>query len=840
MAKVKKSGSTASVEAKQSSGKTLYSFLVLPMLVIVVAIGAMAYALIFGQLTPLNQSHQQDLMELTAEQYESYFNNVLEIHDAMLEQIARSDEVRQAMLSGDSDIMTATQTRLLAQIPQGLTVHIFELRTGERQMDVTPPLSHAGLDMIRRVEQGQSVPPEAHQNEGKAYLQAVAAVREGDRILGTVSVAQSLDYLQAQLSGLKPELGNLLVQQQFDGAPVQTLVTYGPKNNNTPITLKPNNANWTLTFQPSDQLAGATIFNVNLIWIQFGVLALVCLVPLFIAAQRLQSTLRSDANTFAKQVQALLANQSPPNLHFTFAIFGTLAKTVNRMQMSKKRDIPSSTLKPSNVDVPTAPVDDDFDLPMMDTDNDLLGMEDTSSREAPIPIDERIFRAYDIRGVFEETLTAEIARQIGLAIGSEAYDRGEQTIIVGRDGRLSSPELSQALMKGLAASGRDVVDIGVVPTPVCYFACEHLNIGACVMVTGSHNPASYNGFKMMMGRSPLSDHEIQGLYHRIENQNFSTGTGRETSEDVVPAYLARISEDVRAKRPLKVVIDCGNGVAGTIAAKLIKSIGCHVLPLHCEMDGHFPNHAPDPSDSECLNDLINTVKETRADLGIAFDGDGDRIGVIDNKGNIIFPDQLLMLLARQLLQEHPGSTVIYDVKSSRRLADLVNGLGGKAMMSKTGHPCIKQKMRETNAALGGEMSGHIFYQDRWYGFDDALYTATRLLEMLSAANESLTDLMGDFPSDVATPELIIQSTDEHKRRVIEALQRKVKFTGGRISDIDGLRVDFANGWGVIRASHTRPVLACRFEAENEEALTKIKGLFKQQLLAIDSSLSLPF
>nr|WP_196159204.1 phosphomannomutase/phosphoglucomutase [Reinekea sp. G2M2-21] len=467
-------------------------------------------------------------------------------------------------------------------------------------------------------------------------------------------------------------------------------------------------------------------------------------------------------------------------------------------------------------------------------------MQQQPRAKAQINVSEEIFRAYDIRGIAGQTLTNDTAMQIGLAIGSESYDRGEQTIIVARDGRLSSPELSQALIRGLAASGRDVIDIGVVPTPVCYFASEHLRVSSCVMVTGSHNPGNHNGFKIVIGGNTLAGDEIKGLFHRIENQNFLSGTGNTTTQDVSSAYLARVCDDVKAQRPLKIVIDCGNGVAGTLAPQLIKGIGCHVLPLFCDIDGNFPNHHPDPSDPRNLQDLTRTVVETRADLGLAFDGDGDRLGIVTNSGKIIYADRLLMLLAKQVLQTNQGGTVLFDVKSSRRLKDLIIGFGGKPVMWKTGHSFMKRKMRETGAVLAGEMSGHVFYKDRWYGFDDALYTAARLIEILAGQNETIDTLFNELPQDLSTPELSIATSDERKFRVIEALQRNGQFSGGQVTDIDGVRVDFQDGWGLVRASNTSPKIVCRFEADNEASLRKIQNLFKQQLLGVDSQLQIPF
>lgn len=850
MAKKKTTSKKSAAPRKSGKGnRSILSFLLFPIVFLLVAIGAAAYVVIKVQIAPVNERHQQALIDNIANQYNAYINNVLEQHDVLMDQIASSQYVIDQVSQGDPELLREAESFVASQIPYGLSVHVFPVRQARLIPDDNPPLSHAGLDMIRKAEQGQTLAMEAHQHDGEAYLQTVKAVRNNaGRLIGTVAIAQSLDYLTQQLGGIDGTKGNLLIEQQFQGAPRQTLVTYGAKNTNDVIRLTINNPNWTLTFQPSDELAYATVLSTNLLWTIFGVLAVISVLPILLAGQRVQQTLRQDANAFAREVQNLLSGQKTAHSDFEFAIFSTLAKTINRMRMGKQGGrgpaAPTATgngvletpgLAPAPHEEPN-----DFDVPMMDSDSDLLGMNQSPSTPPRTVVKPEIFRAYDIRGIVGQALTNDTAHQIGLAIGSEAYDRGEQTIIVGRDGRLSSPDLTQALIRGLIASGRDVIDIGMVPTPVCYFACQHLKVGSCVMVTGSHNPANYNGFKIVLGGNTLMDDEIKGLYHRIENQNFLSGSGNSTSQDVSAAYLQRIGQDVKARRPLKVVIDCGNGVAGNLAPQLVKGIGCHVLPLFCDVDGNFPNHHPDPSDPNNMQDLTRTVVETRADLGLAFDGDGDRIGLVTNSGKIIHADRLLMLLSKQVLQSNPGATVLFDVKSSRRLKDLILGFGGKPIMWKTGHSFMKRKMRETGAALAGEMSGHIFYQDRWYGFDDALYTAARLIEILAGQNETLDTLFAELPQDLSTPELSISTTDERKFRVIEALQRNAQFPSGQVTDIDGVRVDFQDGWGLVRASNTSPKLVCRFEADNPEALRRIQDQFKQQMLGVDSQLQIPF
>ena len=458
----------------------------------------------------------------------------------------------------------------------------------------------------------------------------------------------------------------------------------------------------------------------------------------------------------------------------------------------------------------------------------------------PATIDRSIFRAYDIRGVVGQTLTAQVAQLIGQAVGSEVRAKGLQTVLVGRDGRRSGPELADAVIKGLLAAGCDVIDIGAVPTPLLYFATHDLNAGSGVMVTGSHNPPEYNGFKIMVGGETLAEQDIQRLYARIVEDRMERGRGALTQMDLIENYIERISGDIQLEQPLKVVIDCGNGIAGAIAPRLFEAIGCEVVPLYCDVDGGFPNHHPDPSDPRNLQDLIVTVKQMKADLGLAFDGDGDRLGVVTRAGQVIYPDRLLMLFARDVLVRAPGATIIYDVKCTGHLSGVILGHGGSPIMWKTGHSLIKRKMKETGAELAGEMSGHFFFQERWYGFDDGLYAGCRLLEIVAADGRDPDEIFEELPQGVSTPELKVPMAEGEHYRFIEKFRDRARFDGARITTIDGVRADWSDGWGLVRCSNTTPSLVLRFDAADGDALARIQGVFRAQLLAVDSKLPLPF
>ena len=451
-----------------------------------------------------------------------------------------------------------------------------------------------------------------------------------------------------------------------------------------------------------------------------------------------------------------------------------------------------------------------------------------------------IFRAYDIRGVVGDSLTADTAYWIGRAIGAESLACGEPGVVVGRDGRLSGPELASSLIRGLCEAGCDVTDVGMVPTPVLYFAANTLGPRSGVMVTGSHNPPDYNGFKIMIAGETLSGERIQRLYRRLQDGELSSGAGQCRQAEILDAYRARILGDLKVERRLKVVVDCGNGVAGVNAPELIEALGCEVIPLFCEVDGTFPNHHPDPGKPENLRDLIAKVAETGADLGLAFDGDGDRVGVVTNTGEMIYPDRLLMLFARDVLGRNPGAEIIYDVKCTRGLAGVIAAQGGRPLMWKTGHSLIKAKMKETGALLAGEMSGHIFFKERWYGFDDGIYSAARLLEILSLDGRSAAAVFADFPVALSTPEINISVGDERKFALIEALQRDARWGEASLFTLDGVRVDYPYGWGLVRASNTTPMLVLRFEADSAEQLSQIQQVFHDQLKAVAADLELPF
>jgi len=464
------------------------------------------------------------------------------------------------------------------------------------------------------------------------------------------------------------------------------------------------------------------------------------------------------------------------------------------------------------------------------------------TRAPAVRIDAGIFRAYDIRGVVGQSLDTGVAELIGQAIGSLMREQDLTDIVVGRDGRLSGPDMVAGLVEGLRRAGRNVIDIGMAPTPVVYFGGFHLRTGCCVSVTGSHNPPDYNGFKIVVGGETLSGDAITDLHARIAEDRLykAESPGGLSERDISDDYVDRIAGDVQTETRLKVVVDAGNGVAGEIGPRVLEAIGCEVVPLYCEIDGTFPNHHPDPSEPENLEDLVNMVQRLDADLGIAFDGDGDRLKVVTKEGENIFPDRLLMLFAADVLERNPGAVIVYDVKCTGRLPGHILRHGGSPLMWKTGHSLIKAKMREVEAELAGEMSGHFFFAERWYGFDDGIYSAARLLEILAARDESPTEVLSALPTGVATAEIKVAAPNDNPHAFVERFQAGAELAGARLSTIDGVRADWNDGWGLVRASNTTPVLVLRFDADDQAALERIQALFREQILAIEPELELPF
>ena len=690
------------------------------------------------------------------------------------------------------------------------------------------------------------VPLEAHQVNGQWKIYAVRPLRvsPNSSIGGTLAVVFELQRLTAGLPALPPEAGGVTLIQQFPGAPEQQLIQRGSGSGEA-IRLPTANPAWFIEFRPGAALVSGLI---NPLWL-FGaaLLALAGALASLLWLQREWSrTLQADAGTLN---QLTLGHKAAG---LKLGPLEPVGQSIMRLASRSGQKVgpnPEAPREPTAAPAsPPPPRQPAFAEPEI-LDIDILDGEDPfdmggNQPEVPnIPaLPAEIFRAYDIRGVVGKTLNEDYLYWLGRSIGSESIAAGQPRIAVGRDGRLSGPVLVEQLIRGLMESGCQVVDLGMVPTPVVYFATATTDATSGVMLTGSHNPADYNGLKIVIAGQTLADERIQALHTRLKNNDLNSGAGSREQLDLLPAYIQRIVEDVVLARPLKVVIDCGNGVAGVLAQALFEELGCTVVPLYCDVDGSFPNHHPDPGKPENLAELIAQVRQHEADIGLAFDGDADRLGVVTSDGEMIYPDRLLMLLAEDVLTRQPGADIVFDVKCSRRLPALISRMGGRPVMWKSGHSMIKAKMLETGALLGGEMSGHIFFKERWYGFDDGLYSACRVLEILSVQAPGLSSakLLAQYPSGLATPEINVTVGETRKFELIDALRKQADWGQGKLTGIDGIRVDYPSSWGLIRASNTTPVLVLRFEADKPQELEAVQQLFRDQLAAVAPDLELTF
>lgn len=844
--------------AKGQRHKRLSSVSVNQALVVVIA-GAVSAALLYFLFAAPSEARRYEIQAaLEADAAAVRMEQRLSLLQSAVEGIATQNSVL-AALRGEASRGDVAED-LAGTLPDIESVYLFPYGDIPRSAS-EPTLGFAGLELARRAETGQRLHPDAFPRDGQWYLQIAAPVRnpQSRAVVGSVLVVFNTAHLQPLMAGVNQELGGQFsLVQSVDGS-TRTIVSQG--SGNGPVQTRDlANPDWELQYRPAS--APAPLFNSMLAIILAVVPAVIAAIVVWLLLGSAQRGLRQDVTVLIQWAHKVFGGEriKPPTLKWDMV--ASTAEVLHRLSQVVEKRIAkvAETARPKPgsggqaakpaADEPLFQDKDMLDIDMLDGDDDVLGFGGSDGpdnapdvEEVRLPdteVSDSIFRAYDIRGIVGETLTPDIVSVIGRAIGSEAIARGVDSLCIGYDGRHSSPELADALATGVMATGCNVIHVGAVPTPVLYFATHELGTGSGVMVTGSHNPANYNGLKIMLGGETLSGDAIQKLLHRIRTGDFASGHGAQSQEDVRRAYLDRIVGDIAVAAPLKVVVDAGNGIAGELAPLLIEELGCEVIPLYCEVDGNFPNHHPDPGKPENLADLIERVKTEGADIGLAFDGDGDRLGVVTNTGKIIWPDRLLMLFARDVVSRNPGADVLYDVKCSRRLAGVISEAGGRPIMWKTGHSLMKAKMKETGALLAGEMSGHIFFGERWLGFDDGLYSAARLLEILGIEDRHCDEVFEDFPEDISTPELNVDVSDDTKFDLMERLGREGNFGEANISTIDGIRVEYTDGWGLCRASNTTPVLVLRFEAETEEALERIKVVFRQQLQKVAPDLVADF
>lgn len=712
------------------------------------------------------------------------------------------------------------------------------------------------VDMVRRAGNGETTEPQAYQFE-KNWLTSMASrvshPRYTDRravILVTIDNKQIKDTLKS----LDENAGKFSLDQIYIASTgtknIDTIASAG--SGNAPdytATVEIPDTSWQVTFEPSSALLEELNVSQLPLWIVLGLLAVCIIAAIYLILQRYPKVLAGEVD---RVIEA--ADRKSP-LELSVPQLVPIAKQLRRAtlralrQSTRQGDAPAASGNAEKFTADSSMAS--LTNPMFQSDNmledDVLDLDlnenEPAASAAPAAVDGfpgHIFRAYDIRGHGDNELTDSLVADIGRAIGTTAGEMGEQSLIVGCDGRNSSPRIKSALIRALMESGRDVIDIGQVPTPLLYFATRHLPSRSGVMVTGSHNPAQDNGLKIVLNQQTIAAGGIQQIRDRVISRDFSRGTGRMTREDIIPEYQEAVIQDIAIAVPLKIVIDAGNGVTGDIAPGLFEELGCEVVELNCQVDGNFPNHPPDTSNEANLADLATTVAQVNADLGVAFDGDGDRLAVVTSSGQIVRSDVLLMLYAQDVVSRNPGADVVFDVKCSRHLTELITRNGGRPVLWKTGHAFMKEKMAETGALLGGEFSGHMFFGERWYGFDDGMYAAARLAEILSTHGDTLDDAIGRLPASVNTPEILVPVPDRDKFELIGKIVENADFSAGKVNTMDGIRVDFTHGWGLIRASNTGPALTARFEADTEDNLEAIKEEFRAQIALIDSTVELTF
>ncbi|POD66519.1 phosphomannomutase/phosphoglucomutase [Pseudomonas syringae group genomosp. 3] len=776
---------------------------------------------------------------------------------------ASSAALVQALQSNDASARVAAQERVTRW--GGLSgARLYPKGLADVDTQGVLPVSFATLDMLNKVAQGEGVAPEARKVGERWLIYSAAPVRAGadQPVLGTLLLAFDMQRLLDALPVLPAEAGQIVLSQQFGSGPAQVFLQRGQADGDKPQGFDTGFAGWKLEFTPGAGLK--TSPSIVLLLLALVIAGAGVLLGLHRNERVLQRRICADARQLDQLLQELSRGKAVKPFGLSLPALSGLAQALARVSLRSQpqavpvqatseqhganitQDSTSPAVVASRTDW-TDPLFQDtdiLDIDLLDENQDFLRSEHPLAMNSPASVapilPDTIFRAYDIRGVVGDTLNAETAYWIGRAIGSESLAQNEPNVSVGRDGRLSGPELVQQLIQGLHDSGCHVSDVGLVPTPALYYAANVLAGKTGVMLTGSHNPKDYNGFKIVIAGDTLANEQIQALHERIKTNNLTSQKGSITQVNILDRYFKQIKDDIVMARKLKVVVDCGNGAAGVIAPQLIEALGCEVISLFAEVDGNFPNHHPDPGKLENLQDLIAKVKETGADLGLAFDGDGDRVGVVTNAGNVVYPDRLLMLFALDVLKRNPGADIIFDVKCTRRLTPLISEHGGRPVMWKTGHSLIKKEMKKSGALLAGEMSGHIFFKERWFGFDDGIYSAARLLEILSQEPANAEDLFETFPNDISTPEINIKVTDVTKFSIIEALEKDAQWGDAKLTTIDGVRVDYPKGWGLVRASNTTPVLVLRFEAETQAELERIQGVLHAELKKVAPDLDLPF
>ena len=743
--------------------------------------------------------------------------------------IAKSTEIYSLLMLNNDDDIRLKQQQLTALFPDAISVCLVAAEVDDIAANSCTPITFSILNSLRQAKKMGLAPIGLmkKEKEDAHVLVAHRVMNKHEHIAGVLLLLLKPQVIDSLFLDLTDDFQGYIELQQGHKKSV-ILASRGNINNKVGegsfIHPLPNTY-WTLAYwskhktplEPSYIEIAIVLSIVFLMWLLRGGF--------------LSYLLKRDSGILLTQITDLKANV----LKLKYPLFFSELETVE----SEIKVLSLDAL--SEVKVKKGATADSINKKIKEKERDDAA-EEFDVLQNSTRVAQSLFKANDIRGIADLDLDVDTVTLIGRAVGSEVIEKGQDTLIVGRDGRLSSESLSEALIEGVLASGCNVIDIGELPTPTFYFACQKMNISSGVMVTGSHNPSEYNGLKISLAGRTVFGEQLQDIYHRIQNDSLLSGEGTRARGDVTKNYIAQIVQDINLARPMKIVIDCGNGIAGMVAPLLFKELGCDVIALYCNVDGHFPNHQPNPSDPRNLQDLAAVVKDQGAELGLAFDGDGDRLGVVDAHGNPVWPDRLMMLFAQDILSKKPGSSIVYDVKCSSLLASEITVNGGVPHMVKSGYAFIKDKMQEIDAPLAGELSGHIFFNDRWYGFDDGLYAASRLLELITndAPQRRASEVLLALPNRESTAEIFVKLEDSDEApKIIEKLMME-QFDGGELITIDGVRVEYSHGWGLVRSSNTMPGLSLRFEANTQEELLSIQQIFKQKLFQISPILTLPF
>jgi phosphomannomutase/phosphoglucomutase len=840
-----------------AKGNALQRISGLALLIILVPV-VLGFAYLILMREPTLQTQQiEQVSQSFALQHATGVHRLLARLQARVQSAAHSPLALSAIASKTDSDIALVEKAMLDYFPEVVSLRIIpigDMGTADFSEGNQGLRNHIEVDLVRRAGAGEDTQPEAYKFEDQ-WLTSIAAKVTHPRIDNRWAVfIITLDNKQIakQLEQVSGDIGKVALEQLYttpggkDHVDVIATIGNGSSGQYTRYEKIPDTS-WRVAFSPStDLLNKLTIDPVPL----YTVLAIVVLAAFACLAIVLVMFPRKLGGEVNKIISG--ADQKSP-LTLSIPELVSIAKQLRRATLVALRQTSSGY---SDIPVPLVETIESHAPSMANPlfqskkllDEEVLEL-DLPAAEVTAPraskkntrgIPEHIFRAYDIRGDADTELTDELVAKIALAIGSIAGEMGEQALIVGCDGRTSSPRIKSTLVRSLMESGRDVIDIGLVPTPLLYFATRHLKFRSGVMITGSHNPAEQNGLKIVLNQQTIAAGGIAQICERVAAGNFSSGNGRMVREDIVSAYMEEVLQDIAIAVPLKIVIDAGNGTTSELAPRLFEELGCEVERLNCRVDGRFPGHPPDTSNEANLVDLASKVVEVGADLGVAFDGDGDRLAVVTSSGKIVRSDVLLMLYAQDVVSRNPGADVVFDVKCSRHLSRLISRHGGRPVLWKTGHAFMKEKMKETGALLGGEFSGHMFFGERWFGFDDGMYAAGRLAEILSTHGESLDEAIGKFPATVNTPEIITPVADDYKFELVQKIINNADFSSGKVNTLDGIRVDFNNGWGLLRASNTGPALTARFEADTQENLEIIQDEFRAQVALIDPEIELKF